>query len=406
MSYYYYTPPPSLYFVEEILKSSEKGLPDNIILLDAREAESTGQSNVFSTIQVEANQFQFSEGNYIFHTKNEGYSNGNSDAIAKRNLFLNNRYRSLIARRVKRNSEEKPAFSANTRIYSYHVNVGHGNCSIIVLDTEGVIKIWMIDCSNHDFISGNWHQSDIEYCFDYIKSRFRISEIKLEKFFLTHSHYDHYSGVETLIRKNNIDSGTTFYLNIYYSMPSKKYNNLLQRINTLKCPIIHPQCCSSSTDIDFWYPDTILLRSSPKVAPPSTYKIESNVNNSSAVFKLTFGQKSMLFTGDIEDGWNSITRCPKHLSDVNYFIVSHHGSINGHKRTTCPLGLKISNVGNCKSPSTNSIIMGRDKAYPGIYSPQVIKDLSSNLVFTEYDHAKSAATFLQIDWTTDFMSWH
>lgn len=34
-----------------------------------------------------------------------------------------------------------------TQVTSYHVNVGHGNCSIVLLEASNIYQIWMVDCS-------------------------------------------------------------------------------------------------------------------------------------------------------------------------------------------------------------------------------------------------------------------
>ena len=38
--------------------------------------------------------------------------------------------------------EEKPV-----QVISYHVNVGHGNCSFILIEAKSCYRLWLVDCS-------------------------------------------------------------------------------------------------------------------------------------------------------------------------------------------------------------------------------------------------------------------
>ena len=48
------------------------------------------------------------------------------------------------------NRPDSTEFNA-TEVYSYHINVGHGNCSVIIFYANKEWQMWMIDCSYFDF---------------------------------------------------------------------------------------------------------------------------------------------------------------------------------------------------------------------------------------------------------------
>jgi len=54
----------------------------------------------------------------------------------------------------------------NTNVVSYHVNVGHGNCSIVLVEYGGCCQIWMVDCSLFDK-TNHWYnyQSNLNEVF-------------------------------------------------------------------------------------------------------------------------------------------------------------------------------------------------------------------------------------------------
>lgn len=101
-----------------------------------------------------------------------------------------------------------------SEVYSYHLNVGHGNCSIIVYRENGSYNIWMVDCSVFDFTNKHNYASNLDACMDFIKKKFEIC--KISKLLITHLHFDHINGIEHLIKRGWIDSNTEVWMNIHY----------------------------------------------------------------------------------------------------------------------------------------------------------------------------------------------
>lgn len=400
-----------IYFLENIISHYSNSINEvskySLVLLNV-----TSESNILSIkddLDFEIREVNFEqinnihEGQYLQFIDGK-FLNANNTSIAKRNIYYNNLYRGKLIKKQKIKSENLPFFS-NPLIYSYHINVGHGNCSIIFIKNKKLINIWMVDCSVFDYRNKKYYEINLEKCFKHILNKFNLKRIRLNKFFLTHTHYDHYSGTENLINKKIIDSETVFYLNLHYSMPSKNYNRLLYKINKLNSIIIEPLPLCSKKVIEVWHPHHRTIRSRTKNYSNQTVQVESKPNNSSAVYYFKIGKKSILFLGDLETPkLNTIQCCPNYLKNSDYFVVSHHASINGHIRNNCPAGRNISNLSECIYPSSIAIIMGRDGAFPGIYSKQVINDFK-NLVYSEKNINNQKCQFLEIDWQNNKSSW-
>ena len=133
---------------------------------------------------------------------------------------------------------------------------------------------------------------------------------------------------------------------------------------------------------------------------------ESNPNNASFVSVFDLAGKKLLFPGDLETkGWNEINPCNICASNINYYAVSHHGSINGFNRNVCNQHKSINSVTDCLPNNVNAVLMGRDGAYSGIYSPVVISAFQ-NLYYSEKDNNGNPKSFLEIDLNTDIPKWY
>ncbi len=371
----------------------------------------------------------YTEGQFVYMRRNKKgeikLSKGIKDTRARQHIMTNNRLRAQIALGSTAPEPTDFKLSENEQVFSYHVNVGHGNCSFIVIDSLHGTKIWCVDSSEWDYLSKKSYRSNIEECLTYISEKFNIKDIKIEKFFLTHPHYDHFSGFIYLIKKY-ASKYAEFWINPYYSFSSTSYNKLLHVLNsclrsrTLK--IIESYPWNNTPNISILNENQLILRSKPtggstsfkklvasgKLASSNPYTVQKNVNNSSIIYHFKFGDKSILFPGDIEDlGWKNIKNCMPYLSRANYYCLSHHGSMNGHIRSSCPAKRPINDVRLCSPLVDVLFIQGRDGAYPGIINKKLLSDFKithplKHIYRTDQDPSKrSDPLFFEITWLND-----
>lgn len=271
-------------------------------------------------------------------------------------------------------------------VHSYHINVGHGNCSIIVYRENDSYNMWMVDCSVFDFTNKHNYRANLDDCLNSIRNRFSVEHIS--KLLITHLHYDHINGIEHLITIGWIDANTEVWMNTQYPWKQPTYNRILLQLNALGVRFIDPIVGNSTKNIHILYPDISFNRKN--MAP------KNNINNASVLYQICFEENSMLFTGDIEtEGWDNVSTCMPSLRKTTYYCISHHGSITGHLRNNClPAGRGIATLADCADLTKVQVLMGRDGAYRGVYSGKVLGDFK-NIVKTE-----KMQKYFSLDWKT------
>lgn len=310
------------------------------------------------------------EGTYVYAFNDGRYETANEDFRVSQ---IRMRYGKLIESLAQTQRESQRNIYDNiSTLYTYHINVGHGNHSLIVFKANNRVHIWMVDCSDYDFVSHHYYRVNIDDCLNHIKQTFQLADlIHIDVVMLTHPHYDHYSGINYYINNKLIDNHTIVYVNLKYRIASHNYNNLLSNLNKLGIRIVEPFSCNSNKNIRILYPDI------------GNFNIRLSPNNISSVYNIGFDDKSyFVFPGDLEqDGWNSmdVTKCCPYMAHTHYYAISHHGSITGHLRyANCCYG-HTNNIKGCLCSQTITILMGRDKAFSGIYSPQVLTDFNGRM---------------------------
>lgn len=369
--------------------------------------------------RIEFQKAGIKEGQYVFYEKGD-FSNGNTSKVAKGEIMRN----AMVRYRLLQKDKDKsfPPISLDTEdasIYSYHVNVGHGNCSIIVQKKEDGLYIIMVDCSERENSKSHSHWPNIDKCIKHIEEKHNHGvQLHIDRILITHPHYDHYSGMEKLIDDKYIDSKTIFFINLYYHMPAGAYTDLLEKIEKLRCIIIEPKKSNSDSIFSIFHPHKTVAKK--KIKGMEVDRV-SNANNASVVCLLRFGENSIVFTGDIEKrGWkkllSDITNCDECRSIFfpTYYCISHHGSENGHcdKEKLCELrgpthaksghftrpGNIIRNVFLCRDYRVtykDAILMGRDGSYHGIYCRQVLS------AYHMLHKTESCPAFIEMDWATN-----
>ncbi|MCR5480373.1 MAG: MBL fold metallo-hydrolase [Ruminococcus sp.] len=329
---------------------------------------------------INENQGEITEGSYVSY-KNKMLQNADADeTVIQWKKELDDIRSSIIGQFT--DIKPRGCSGVVSNVFSYHINVGHGNCSIIVFKDGSDYKMWMVDCSAYDFTSGNHYYLNIKKCLKDIEKQYAVKTIS--KLFVTHLHFDHYNAVNKLVEKGFINTDTEVWMNIKYPKHSRRVADMLKCLRDAHVRFIDPTTSINTDHIQVLYP-TIAFDES--FLPP-----KNKINNSSIVLKFTLDGKSILFPGDIEtDGWGEIGCCKNCLKDIDYYCISHHGSINGHL-WNCKLMNGLIPLTKCID-SKMQILMGRDTAYRGIYSRQVLGDFDNVKV------VEKANTYIKIDWS-------
>lgn len=343
---------------------------------------------------------------------NEKIIKANDHFLAKRQIFFNNIYRGKLIKQYK-NTDGFKGYEENEikNVKSYHVNVGHGNCSFIAFNMNDICNIWMVDCSEYDFTNHKSYLNNINSCLDHIKKEYNLQNMVINKLLITHPHYDHISGIDRFIN-NNLFNETEVWTNFYYSWPESKYNKLLLKMLTCNSKIscfIEPKVSNGTKQIEILYPENTILRVKPAYKYLKNYDLvpKNKLNNASVIYKIKLGKKSMVFPGDIETaGWNNLKNCNGKIRSADYYCISHHGSINGHLRNKCSCkNNKIKSIFCCRHDKPINILMGRDGAFSGMFSKDVLKDFAGNIYRTDSNNG-TPLRFIELDWLTGIVKYH
>ena len=407
----------TLNFVENIYKSIESEKVQ--VILFSTESENEQKAKV---IEIDQNRLVMSnhrgdikEGWFVYYGEDQQFlfSYGNLSPYARMQFRTFNELQGQLIQRYIDGEIAAASIPAQfhnqvgVSVTSYHVNVGHGNCSILLLQAAGTYNIWMVDCSVIDKTNWNNYTNNLQSCFKDIAKKLQLNDdtkLHIDRFFLTHTHYDHFNGMEYLVDNGYIDGNTLCYLNLYYHWAGKTYLKVLEKLKNANVKFVEPISSNSNNIISFFHPECRLYRSTATIVSPSPqYRIvNSPVNNSSTVIMFNIGGHSMVFTGDLEqEGFKSMTvmaMCSPALNSLNYYTISHHGSINGHPDMQCmnPVMPKHSPLNCITNKLSKAVLMGRDKAFNGIYSPTVIAYWSGLPGVLEY--AEHAPHYLELDW--------
>lgn len=388
----------NVYFIETI-RSYRTAVGKDVYTILFEHVDAQGELVTFSPIEYEkmptlkGTDRKLHEGQYVYYdTETKQFTPAYNDPLARTRQRKNFYYRNRLY--SKQNPVDAEQLGEILAVQSYHVNVGHGNCSILFVQYRRMFhdeyQIWMVDCGAIDYNVGNFYLN-IDACFADIAKRVNdnIANLKITRFFLTHWHYDHISGIPFLISNHHITNQTKFYMNLYYAHSSKCANEVLRTLDSMGVACYEPVIgLSVNPWLSILYPECRIRKQQYNEVVPN--RVEKKMNNSSVVYAFQFGNKQMIYPGDLEqDGWNVFKTQPNSMtamSVADYYCVSHHGSDNGH--VVVPHHFQ------------KVVLMGRDGAYKGIYSPTVMQYWSSVLSFSEWDNNKRACIAVVLDWNT------
>lgn len=392
----------SLYYVESI-KQNENNITALLLYIPNNVDNWVDTHKDFKRyikVSLAADKLQtVREGRYVYKSNHDVYEIADNDY---RVAQIRERYNRLIDNLMP-NIVETPNFSYNNvnLLCSYHINVGHGNHSLLVFESNGRVYIWMVDSSDYDFISHRYYRNNINDCLTHIKHKFQLTDpIHIDVVMLTHPHYDHYSGFNYYINTNMIDNKTVAYINLRHKIANHNFNNLLSQLNNLGVVIIEPFRQNSCNNIRILYPDFQNINN------------HLSLNNLSSVYNISFDEESFfVFPGDLETaGWKSmdVHACCPYMTNPHFYAISHHGSINGHKRNMlCQCRhAYINDIKDCLHKNTITVLMGRDKAFSGIYAQQVLNDFKGRILFSEKNPHNQTVKFLEIDLMSKAYQWY
>ncbi len=192
-------------------------------------------------------------------------------------------------------------FDNNLKIIFF--DVGQGDSALIITPKQKTI-----------FIDGGPDNTVLYKLGEYLPYWQR----KIDLMVLSHPHADHLVGFNEVLRRYDVKKILmTGVLHATY-----EYEEWLNQLKDRQIPI---EIAVGPSGIDF-EPDTRLQILYPTESLAET-KME-NLNNSSIVLKVTYGQNSLLFTGDLESDVQS-TILDQDLSAL-ILKFPHHGSTNGY----------------------------------------------------------------------------
>ena len=193
-------------------------------------------------------------------------------------------------------SEKPPMPAEDSYLEAHFIDVGQADCTLLICDGEAML----IDAGNVDAE---------KIILPYLEE---LGIDRLAATIVTHPHADHYGGMREVFTEIETD---TFY-SPFRSHPSGSFNTLVNYVYyTLKKEVTVPE------QGDFFY----LGAAKITFLGPVRTDYE-DLNDTSLVFRVDYGQISFLFTGDME----SIAEQDLLETNVNLkadvLKVGHHGS--------------------------------------------------------------------------------
>lgn len=201
---------------------------------------------------------------------------------------------------------------SETELKAVFLNIGQGDAALIKFPNA---QTMLVDCGKDAAILAAlgrnlpWHERNLDYLV------------------VTHPHADHYAGCIDVLQNYRVG---TIITNGYGGETNQLLSLFEQAIvaeqkidNAVITTVSKPHTFEiSSTTINFFYPDHDLSRD-PRI--PREKNLDTN--DTSLVFKITFGNQDILLTGDMEKPLEKylLQQKQNHL-EAEILKIGHHGS--------------------------------------------------------------------------------
>ncbi len=181
----------------------------------------------------------------------------------------------------------------------HYIDVGQGDCSLIICDG----KTMLIDAGE------NGHETEV---LNYLRMK-KID--KLDYIIASHQHSDHIGGLPEVLDEIGTDNIIMPRLTKAQTPTNSTYTAFLKSVQNSGAKVIASKVGATYT----------LGSAAFEILGPVTDDAE-DINNMSVVVKLTYGEKTFLFTGDAEKEEEREIIATGADLDCDVLKVGHHGS--------------------------------------------------------------------------------
>lgn len=252
---------------------------------------------------------------------------------------------SSLTNNIQDNVDNGVLTADSSLFFATFLDVEQGDCAII-------------NCNNHFMIIDGGSPEESSKIYTYLKNN-EINHIDL--MIASHPDSDHIGGLSGALNYATVD-------NILCSKVSdtKEYTNL--------------SALAAKNNIDINFPNIgdVFMLDSAKIEILAVNINEDNDNNSSIVLKVTYGDTTLLFTGDAEKPVEEYLVSNNIDIDCDLLKVAHHGS----KNSTSQIFL------DSVTPSISVISVGKNNSY-GHPSDEVLlrlKEVNSKVYMTNSEN--------------------